>query len=263
MATAKEENISQTSHAIRLDGRDIKYTATTGTLPIRLDDGKVAARMFFVAYTKDGEDKKSRPVSFLYNGGPGSATVWLHMGSFAPRHVQMAAEGLIRLRPSAPAIGLVGAGEDTGPRSGSVYLDLEVPDFLNAPLTLSGLVLSVSPPVVSGPARALASLLPVVPTTLREFYRDEAVGAFLRVYQGAGRPIEPVTLGVRIVDSHGATIVERSETLGGERFAGARAADYQFDVPLSTLAPGPYLLTVQASARDHVVRRDVRFAAKR
>jgi carboxypeptidase C (cathepsin A) len=93
VATANEEKISQTSHAVRLDGREIKYTATAGTLPIRLDDGKVAARMFFVAYAKDGEDTKTRPISFLYNGGPGSASVWLHLGSFAPRHVQMADEG--------------------------------------------------------------------------------------------------------------------------------------------------------------------------
>jgi carboxypeptidase C (cathepsin A) len=99
VATAAEEKISQTSHTVRLDGRDIKYTATTGTLPIRLDDGKVAARMFFVAYTKDGEDVKTRPVSFLYNGGPGAATIWLHMGSFAPRHVQMAEEGF---QPAPP-----------------------------------------------------------------------------------------------------------------------------------------------------------------
>jgi carboxypeptidase C (cathepsin A) len=94
-----EEKISQTSHTVRLDGRDVKYTATTGTLPIRSDDGKVAARMFFVAYTKDGEDVKTRPVSFLYNGGPGAATVWLHMGSFAPKRVQMADEGF---QPAPP-----------------------------------------------------------------------------------------------------------------------------------------------------------------
>src|SRR5438093_6844246 len=89
VAGAAEEKISQTSHTIRLDGREIKYTATAGTLPIRLDDGRVAARMFFVAYTKDDDDVKTRPVSFLYNGGPGSATVWLHIGSFAPRVVRM------------------------------------------------------------------------------------------------------------------------------------------------------------------------------
>src|SRR5690348_12454428 len=87
------DKVSQTSHAVRLDGKEIKYTATVGTLPIALDDGKVAARMFFVAYTKDGEEAKNRPIAFLHNGGPGSATIWLHMGSFAPKHVQMAEEG--------------------------------------------------------------------------------------------------------------------------------------------------------------------------
>jgi len=94
-----EEKISQTSHVLRLDGRDIKYTATAGTLPIRGEDGRVQARMFFVAYTKDGEDVKTRPLSFLYNGGPGSATVWLHMGSFSPKRVQMADEGF---QPAPP-----------------------------------------------------------------------------------------------------------------------------------------------------------------
>src|SRR5437763_190911 len=84
---------------MRLDGRDIKYTATAGTLPIRLDNGQVAARMFFVAYTKDGEDAKTRPVSFLYNGGPGAATIWLHMGSFSPKRVEMAADGF---QPAPP-----------------------------------------------------------------------------------------------------------------------------------------------------------------
>jgi carboxypeptidase C (cathepsin A) len=98
-APAVEQKPSQTSQALRLDNRDIKYTATAGTLPIRLDDGKVAARMFFVAYTKDGEDAKTRPISFLYNGGPGSASVWLHMGSFAPRRAQMADEGF---QPAPP-----------------------------------------------------------------------------------------------------------------------------------------------------------------
>src|SRR2546423_9641520 len=98
-AGANEEKISQTSHTVRLDGREIKYTATAGTLPIRLDNGQVAARMFFVAYTKDGEDPRTRPVSFLYNGGPGAATIWLHMGSFAPKHAQMADEGF---QPAPP-----------------------------------------------------------------------------------------------------------------------------------------------------------------
>jgi carboxypeptidase C (cathepsin A) len=98
-AGPNEEKVSQTSHAMRLNGAEIKYTATAGTVPIRLDDGKVLARMFFVAYTKDGEDMKTRPISFLYNGGPGSATIWLHMGSFGPKIAKMADEGF---QPAPP-----------------------------------------------------------------------------------------------------------------------------------------------------------------
>lgn len=99
VAGPAEEKVSQTSHSVRVDGREVKYTATAGTLPIRLDDGKLLARMFFVAYTRDGENPKTRPVAFLYNGGPGSASIWLHMGSFAPKRVQMAEEGF---QPAPP-----------------------------------------------------------------------------------------------------------------------------------------------------------------
>ena len=98
-ASIAADEPSKTSHVLRLDGREIRYTATAGTIPIRLDDGKVAARMFFVAYTKDGEDAKTRPIAFLFNGGPGSASVWLHMGSFAPRRARMADEGF---QPAPP-----------------------------------------------------------------------------------------------------------------------------------------------------------------
>jgi carboxypeptidase C (cathepsin A) len=82
-----------------VDGREIRYTASAGTLPIRLDEGKVVARMFFVGYTKDGENAKGRPLSFLYNGGPGAASIYLHMGSFAPKRAQMAGDGF---QPAPP-----------------------------------------------------------------------------------------------------------------------------------------------------------------
>jgi carboxypeptidase C (cathepsin A) len=94
-----EEKVSSTPHIAHIDGHEIKYTATVGTIPIRLDNNQIQARMFFVAYTKDGEDPKTRPISFLYNGGPGAATIWLHMGSFAPKHVQMADDGF---QPAPP-----------------------------------------------------------------------------------------------------------------------------------------------------------------
>jgi carboxypeptidase C (cathepsin A) len=99
-AAVPVEKLSTTSgHVVQIEGQQVRYTATAGTLPIRNAAGKAIASLFFVAYTRDGEDARARPVAFLYNGGPGSATVWLHMGSFGPKHVQLAAEGF---QPAPP-----------------------------------------------------------------------------------------------------------------------------------------------------------------
>ncbi len=76
-----------THHEITLDGKVLKYTATAGNLIIRDEEDKPYGSMFYVAYTLDGAEPGTRPVSFLYNGGPGSATLWLHMGSFGPMRV--------------------------------------------------------------------------------------------------------------------------------------------------------------------------------
>jgi carboxypeptidase C (cathepsin A) len=77
-----------THHEMTLNGKSLKYTATAGTLIIRDEDDKPYGSMFYVAYTLDGVESGSRPVSFLFNGGPGSATLWLHMGSFSPVRVE-------------------------------------------------------------------------------------------------------------------------------------------------------------------------------
>jgi carboxypeptidase C (cathepsin A) len=73
-----------TRHSAVIGGRPLAYTATAGTLTIRDDEGKPVASMFYVAYTTGDPH---RPVTFFYNGGPGSSTMWLHMGSLAPRRV--------------------------------------------------------------------------------------------------------------------------------------------------------------------------------
>jgi len=73
-----------THHTATIGGRAIAYTATAGTLTLRDDEGKPTASMFYVAYTTGDAH---RPVTFLYNGGPGSSTLWLHMGSIAPIRV--------------------------------------------------------------------------------------------------------------------------------------------------------------------------------
>ncbi len=82
------EKSSVTHHELMLGGKSLKYTATAGTLLIRDEEDKAYGSMFYVAYTLDGADPATRPVSFLYNGGPGAATLWLHMGSFSPVRIQ-------------------------------------------------------------------------------------------------------------------------------------------------------------------------------
>ena len=84
-----------THHQITLDGKALRYTATAGRLPIKRGDGKIRAEMFFVAYTLDGQDNAKRPLTFAFNGGPGSASVWLHMGSVGPKQVVLQANGFM------------------------------------------------------------------------------------------------------------------------------------------------------------------------
>jgi carboxypeptidase C (cathepsin A) len=88
-----------THHQITLNGKSLGYTATAGRLPIKRDDGKTEAEMFFVAYTLDGQDAAKRPLTFSFNGGPGSASVWLHMGALGPKRVVLQANGFM---PAAP-----------------------------------------------------------------------------------------------------------------------------------------------------------------
>ncbi len=86
-AVPDTENATRTTHSVSIGGRSIKYTATAGTMIIRDDKNQPQASVFYVAYTADGD---KRPVTFLYNGGPGSSSVWLHMGSFAPVRIKTA-----------------------------------------------------------------------------------------------------------------------------------------------------------------------------
>jgi carboxypeptidase C (cathepsin A) len=81
------EKAVATHHSVTIDGQAIKYTATAGNLLVTDEKGDTTGSFFYVAYTKDGADLTTRPVTFLYNGGPGSASIWLHMGSFAPVRV--------------------------------------------------------------------------------------------------------------------------------------------------------------------------------
>src|SRR5579863_9079211 len=88
-----------THHQITVDGKLLKYTATVGRLPIKRGDGKIEAEMFYEAYTLEGQDAAKRPLTFAFNGGPGSASIWLHMGALGPRRVVLQPDGFM---PPAP-----------------------------------------------------------------------------------------------------------------------------------------------------------------
>lgn len=80
--------------SIRVGGRQLNYTVTTGFMPIRNAAGETEARIFFMAYTLDDPPAR-RPLMFSFNGGPGSASVWLHLGTLGPRRVKMLDDGMM------------------------------------------------------------------------------------------------------------------------------------------------------------------------
>lgn len=88
-----EEKPVISRHRLTLGKRELDYTATTGFLPIIGDNGETEARIFYVAYTLESKQANRRPLLFVFNGGPGSSAVWLHLGTIGPKRVQMLPDG--------------------------------------------------------------------------------------------------------------------------------------------------------------------------
>ena len=84
---------SVTKHSITVNGKKIDYTATVGYVDMKDQYGKVLAHMFYTAYVKDGEDALKRPLTFAFNGGPGSSSIYLHMLTLGPRRAKLTPEG--------------------------------------------------------------------------------------------------------------------------------------------------------------------------
>jgi carboxypeptidase C (cathepsin A) len=92
------------TNTVTIAGEPVIYVAETGMLPLLKDDGSARASVFYVAYTKQGETNAARrPVTFAFNGGPGSSSVWLHLGALGPRRVRMNEDGTL----PKPPFGLV------------------------------------------------------------------------------------------------------------------------------------------------------------
>ncbi|PXW22843.1 S10 family peptidase [Paraburkholderia caballeronis] len=98
--TDMTENAAITHHAIQIGGEVIAYTATAGHLvTVDASSSQPDAKMFYVAFTKDGVLAQDRPVTFFYNGGPGSSSVFVLLGSFAPKRIKTSMPGFT---PPAP-----------------------------------------------------------------------------------------------------------------------------------------------------------------
>ena len=88
------KNVSVTKNSVKIGTEQINYTATAGYMEMNDEKDTLKANLFFIAYTKDGEtDPAKRPLLFSFNGGPGSSSVWLHMGALGPRRILMTEDG--------------------------------------------------------------------------------------------------------------------------------------------------------------------------
>jgi hypothetical protein len=146
--------------------------------------------------------------------------------------------------------------------TGSLYYDVDVPDFSEAPLSLSGLVMTSSPARQIAPADALKNVIPVVPTSQRAFPQGTQASAFVRVYQGGKKPMTDVAFWIELRNQDDHVVLERRDDVRADAFgAGTRAADINVALPIPRLARGSYLLTVAVGAKADV-RRFVRFEVR-
>ena len=145
---------------------------------------------------------------------------------------------------------------------GSVYVDVDVPDFNKAAVALSGVIVNAIGGAPAAPPRVLNALTPLSPTTERTFGRQDLISTFLRVYQGGTGPAGAVTLKTRILDATGKNVFDNAETLDPARFDDQRSAAITFRLPLSTLSAGDYLLKFEAASGKTTATRDVIFSVR-
>lgn len=178
-----QDKLAITHHTATIGGEELRYTVTTGTLVLReetqkegVSEGeKPKASMFFIAYSKDSADEETRPVTFSFNGGPGSSSVWLHLGVLGPKRVLMDDIG----NPTPPPYKLVDNAYSLLDTTDLVFID----------------------PVATGYSRAAPG---EKAGDFHGFKKDlESVGDFIRLYTSRyGRWLSPKYL---IGESYGTT----------------------------------------------------------
>jgi VWFA-related protein len=142
----------------------------------------------------------------------------------------------------------------SGERSG-VYGFVEIPNYREAALALSGVLLEATPAPQTAPKEAFADLLPIVPTARRDFEFTDRVRAFARVVRDGGRPGEPTTVTSRVLDTRGGVTFEvRGETTA--------AGDYTLDLPIGDLPAGEHLLEIRATSGTNESSERLRFRVR-
>jgi hypothetical protein len=156
----------------------------------------------------------------------------------------------------------VTAGEAA--RSASVFTYLTVPAFDSEPLALSNITIGAVPPTATAPRDFLAAILPLVPTAQREFANTDRLLGHVRVYQGTARDdsLVPVELRTSLIDAEGKPVASESSVLPASQFSNARTAEQYISLPLAALAPGEYLLRLEAIGNARVAGRAVRFRVR-
>ena len=160
---------------------------------------------------------------------------------------------VVRLHATSTALG----------RSGSVFADLEVPDFRRAPIVMSGIALGETPEPDAARTDVLASALPILPTSAREFSPGERITAFFRVFQNGTAAVAPVTAKFLILDLEDRRILDETTTIDAAAFNADRVASHRFDLPLAKMQHGPHLLSVSVVLPNGTTsRRDVVFRVR-
>jgi hypothetical protein len=160
--------------------------------------------------------------------------------------------------PLPPGRYMVRLAAESEGRTGTVFVDVEVPDFAKSPLSLSGLVLQRGA-AARVADKVIASLIPVAPTTVREFSTADDVSVYLRVYQGGKGRVVPVRMLASVTSERNNVTSNQDAVIEVGDFGDARSADYRVMLPLAHLAPGEYLLEVEAQSGARRLKRSARF----
>lgn len=179
------------------------------------------------------------------------------------RRSRVEALSALELEPGVYEIRVAAVGPDPS-RAASVFTNLTVPAYATEPLSLSNIVVGAGDGANAVPRDFLSGALPVVPTAQRALARDHDTTAFVQIYQGTMRRQAPqeVTTRVRIIDADERVVREQSVVFDAREFRSNRTANARLTLPVRNLAPGSYLLDLQATSHSARAERRVRFEVR-